>query len=84
MSVCSELRIPTFVAHPLSICNSNQGFFLIAIDVAPPPDMETLLQEERRLDQELYRQSLSSEADSHDQSPVDRLDKALFLDQVSQ
>lgn len=49
--------------------------------------MMTLLQEERRLDQQLYRQSLSSEADSADNSEVqtnavDRLDKALFLDQV--
>lgn len=53
----------------------------------PPPDMITLLQEERRIQQQLYRQSISSEADSAENNeiqsnPVDRLDKALFLDQV--
>lgn len=68
-------------------CFFLKTFPFLEANVEAPPDMISLLQEERRLQQQLYRQSISSEADSADNNemqsnPVDRLDKALFLDQV--
>ncbi|XP_039288029.1 uncharacterized protein DDB_G0284459-like isoform X6 [Nilaparvata lugens] len=35
------------------------------LDIQPPPDMTTFLQEERRLEQMMYRQSICSESDSN-------------------
>lgn len=49
------------------------------IYVAPPPDMMTFLQEERRLEQQLYRQSICSESDSNHETTESR-DSGVELD----
>ncbi|KAL0276044.1 UNVERIFIED_CONTAM: hypothetical protein PYX00_003716 [Menopon gallinae] len=47
--------------------------------VTPPPDMMTFLQEERRLEQQLYRQSICSESDSNHETAESR-DSGVELD----
>lgn len=62
----------------------NLQMFLLEFDVsdiyvAPPPDMITFLQEERRLEQQLYRQSICSESDSNHETAESR-DSGVELD----
>ncbi|RZF39920.1 hypothetical protein LSTR_LSTR002323 [Laodelphax striatellus] len=48
----------------LGLEGSNDDSLEPDLDIQPPPDMTTFLQEERRLEQMMYRQSICSESDS--------------------
>lgn len=50
--------------------------------MAPPPDMTTFLVEERRSEQQLYRQSICSETDSNHGETTDSRDSGVELDRV--
>lgn len=57
-------------------------YFLTELNVAPPPDMTSFLQEERRLEQELYRQmqpTLYPESD-HGSTQGESRDSGVELD----
>ena len=42
--------------------------YILELELIRPPDMTTLLVEERRLERQLYRQSVCSESDSNQES----------------
>jgi hypothetical protein len=50
--------------------------------VAPPPDMTTFLVEERRSEQQLYRQSICSETDSNHGETTDSRDSGVELERA--
>ena len=50
--------------------------------MAPPPDMTTFLVEERRSEQQLYRQSICSESDSNLGETTDSRDSGVELDRA--
>ncbi|XP_069698666.1 uncharacterized protein smash isoform X2 [Periplaneta americana] len=52
------------------------------LKVAPPPDMTTFLVEERRSEQQLYRQSICSETDSIHGETTDSRDSGVELDRA--
>ncbi|XP_021942764.1 uncharacterized protein LOC110841474 isoform X5 [Zootermopsis nevadensis] len=52
------------------------------LKVAPPPDMTTFLVEERRSEQQLYRQSICSETDSNHGETTDSRDSGVELERA--
>ncbi|PNF42876.1 hypothetical protein B7P43_G12896 [Cryptotermes secundus] len=67
----------------LGIEGSNDDSYLEPeLKVAPPPDMTTFLVEERRSEQQLYRQSICSETDSNHGETTDSRDSGVELDRA--
>ena len=52
---------------------------LTELKVVPPPDMTTFLVEERRSEQQLYRQSICSETDSNHGETTESRDSGVEL-----